>query len=83
MINPILTQLVSAFRGGNGSNLQQMAMGLIQQSPMANTPMGQNLANLVKNGNGNEIINIVRNVSQQQGINFDQEFSNFKNNLGL
>lgn len=82
--NPMLRQMAQAFMGGNGVNQQQqqqIAINLIQRSPMANTPIGQNLITQIRNGNTNEVINVVKNLSQQQGINFDSEFLNFKNNL--
>lgn len=50
---------------------------------MGNTPMGLNLLQLAKEGKTPEIEQIVRNIFEQQGINFDQEFATFKNKLGL
>ena len=49
----------------------------------ANTPLGNNLLNLARNGQTREIEQIARNLYQQQGgKNFDQDFLAFKQRLG-
>jgi len=45
--------------------------------------MGDNLLLLAKEGKGADIERIVRNMYAQNGRNFDLEFSQFKNFLGL
>ena len=77
-MNPM--QLMQMIR--SGMNPQQLAMNLLQQN-MGNTPMGQNLLNLAKNGKTADIEQVVRNLAQQQGIDFDKEFASFKQMLGL
>lgn len=77
-MNPM--QLIQILR--NGQNPQQLAMNLLE-SQMGNTPMGQNLLNLAKNGRAADIEQIVRNLAKQQGIDFDKEFNAFKQMLGL
>lgn len=77
-MNPM--QLMQMIRGG--MNPQQLAMNLIQQN-IGNTPMGQNLLNLAKNGKTADIEQVVRNLAQQRGIDFDKEFASFKQMLGL
>lgn len=49
---------------------------------MSETPMGKNLLSLVKNGNSQGIEEIARNMSLQKGIDFDKEFTAFKQMLG-
>lgn len=73
-------QLIQMIR--SGQNPQQIAMNLLQQN-MGNTPMGQNLLKLAQNGQTADIEQIVRNLAQQQGIDFDKEFAAFKQMLGL
>lgn len=73
-------QLIQMIR--SGQNPQQLAMNLLQQN-MGDTPMGQNLLQLAQNGQTADIEQIVRNLAQQQGINFDKEFASFKKMLGL
>ena len=77
-MNPM--QFMQMIRGG--MNPQQLAMNLIQQN-IGNTPMGQNLLNLAKNGKTADIEQVVRNLAQQRGIDFDKEFASFKQMLGL
>ncbi len=77
-MNPM--QLIQMIRGGQ--NPQQLAMNLLQQN-MGNTPMGKNLIQLAQNGKTADIEQIVRNLAKQQGIDFDKEFTAFKQMLGL
>lgn len=73
-------QLIQMIR--SGQNPQQLAMNLLQQN-MGNTPIGQNLLQLAQNGQTADIEQIARNLAKQQGIDFDKEFANFKQMLGL
>ena len=71
-------QLIQAIR--NGANPQQLLMGILE-GQMANTPMGKNLLDLAKQNKTKEIEKIVRNICQQKGVDFDKEFSSFKQSL--
>lgn len=73
-VNPM--QLVQLIRGG--MNPQQLVMNILQEKSV-NNPILQNAANLAKNGNQAALYQIARNLAQQRGLNFDQEFANFKN----
>lgn len=77
-MNPM--QLLGMLRGG--ANPQQLVMQLLQ-GEMGNTPMGQNLLSLAQQGNGTQIEEIARNFCKQKGVDFDQEFTAFKNFLGV
>ena len=68
-------QLLLAIK--NGANPQQLLMGILE-GQMANTQIGKNLLNLVKQNKTKEIEQIARNICQQNGIDFDKEFSSFK-----
>lgn len=76
--NPM--QFIQMIKGGQ--NPQQLVMQILENQ-MSNTLMGQNLLNLVKQNKSNEIETIVRNIAQQRGIDFDKEFSAFKQMLGI
>lgn len=76
--NPM--QFMQAIRGGQ--NPQQLMLSLLQQK-MGNTPMGQNLMQLAQNNDIQGIEQIARNLCAQRGLDFDQEFSAFKKQLGL
>lgn len=77
-MNPM--QLISILRGGG--NPQQLVMSLLQNE-MGNTPMGQNLLSLAQKGDAPQIEEIARNICKQKGVDFDKEFSAFKQLLGI
>lgn len=77
-MNPM--QLIGMIR--NGQNPQQLVMNLLEQN-MGNNPMGQNLLKLAKEGKTKDIEQIARNLVGQQGVDFDKEFANFKQMMGL
>ena len=77
-VNPM--QIIQMIKGG--SNPQQLLMSILQGN-MGNTPMGQNLMTLVQNGDKQGLEKIARNLCQQKGVNFDQEFNAFKQRLGI
>lgn len=76
--NPL--QFMQAIR--QGQNPQQLMLQMLQQK-MGNTPMGQNLMQLAQNNDVNGIEQVARNLCAARGLNFDQEFSQFKQRLGL
>lgn len=77
-MNPM--QLITMLRGGG--NPQQLVMSLLQNE-MGNTPMGQNLLSLAQKGDAPQIEEIARNICKQKGVDFDKEFSAFKQLLGI
>ena len=77
-VNPM--ELIKQIRGG--ANPQQLLMGILENN-MKNTPMGENLIQLAKEGKSQDIEKIARNLCEQRGLNFDEEFKAFKNHIGL
>ena len=77
-VNPM--QLVQMIK--NGMNPQQLMISVLENQ-MTNTPLGANLLNLAKKGDGKQIEQIARNIYQQQGRNFDEDLNAFKRQLGL
>lgn len=75
-VNPM--QLIQLIK--NGRNPQQLLMEIMNQQGNQN-PIFQNAMNLAQNGNVSALQKIARNLAQQRGINFDQEFTNFKQSL--
>ena len=61
-------------------NPSQMMMQFLEQQ---NNPMSQNLLNLVRANNTQDIERIARNICAQRGVDFDKEFTAFKQSLGL
>ena len=77
--NPIQMMMQMA---RNRQNPEQIMLQFLQQQAQQN-PMGQNLLNLVQSGRTQDIEKIVRNICAQRGIDFDKEFTAFKQSLGL
>jgi len=68
----------------NKGNPQEMVMSMLQQNAQ-NNPMAKNILSMLQNG-GNptqSIENFARNQFKQQGRDFDTEFAQFKQMLGL
>ena len=76
-VNPsILMQMIRS-----GQNPQQLLMSILSQN---NSPLSQNLLQLARQGNSQEIEKIVRNLyAQKGGKDFDTDFMAFKKSLGL
>ena len=66
----------------NRQNPEQMMMQFQQQQAQQN-PMGQNLLSLAQSGKTADIEKIARNICAQRGVDFDKEFTAFKQSLGL
>ena len=79
MANPIM-QFMQMVR--SGSNPETMMMNMLQQQ-MGNNPIGQNLMELARKGDGQGIEQIARNLCAQRGLDFDKEFAAFRQQLGL
>lgn len=77
-VNPqMLIQMIR-----QGKNPQQLMMSVLQGQE--NTPLTQNLLNLVQQGRGDEIIQVVKNIyAQSGGRNFDQDFEAFRRDYGF
>lgn len=76
-INPIqqMMQMVKAHQ-----NPSQMMLEFLQQQ---NNPMSQNLLSLARANNTQDIEKIARNIFSQRGLDFDKEFTAFKQSLGI
>ena len=77
-MNVNIMQLLQLMKGGK--NPQEIVMNILQQSGN-NNPIIQNATGLAKNGNVSALETIARNLAQQRGLDFDTEFTNFKNYL--
>lgn len=65
-----------------GQNPQQIMMNFLESSAQS-SPFGQNLLNLAKTGRTADIEQIARNYCQSHGVDFDTEFTAFRQKLGL
>jgi len=77
-VNP--AELIKMIR--QGQNPQQLMINILENN-MKETPMGENLLTLAKEGKSADIEKIARNMFKEQGLDFDTEFTAFKKNLGL
>ena len=66
----------------NSTNPQQLVLMMLE-SRIGNTPFGKNLITLAKENQTQQIEQIARNMLKSNGKDFDKEFNEFKNNLGL
>lgn len=73
-------QIISMIR--NSNNPQQLVMSMLQQQS-TNNPMLNNVLQLARNNDQKGIEEIARNVAKEKGLDFDKEFSNFKQMLGV
>lgn len=74
-INPM--QLIQMIKGG--MNPQQLVSQILPQ--FNNIPVVQNAYNMMQNRDIKGLEQIARNLSQQRGIDFDTEYTNFKNSF--
>lgn len=72
-VNPM--QLIQLIKSGN--NPQQLLMNILQQQGN-NNPILNNAAGLAQKGDVSALWMIARNIAQQKGLDFDKEFSSFK-----
>ena len=77
-INPM--QFINQIR--SGQNPQQLMLNFLEQQAN-NNPMGQNLLNLVRNNQTQDIEQFARNMFASNGRDFDSEFKKFKDTFGL
>lgn len=66
-----------------GKNPQQMILNYLQQSQIGSTPIGQNLMQLTQKGDYGALEQIAKNICQQKGLNYEEQFRNFKQSLGM
>ena len=64
----------------NGANPQQIVMGMLQQSASQN-PMAQNFLALANSHKTNDMEQIVRNMYQAKGLDFDKASSELEEML--
>lgn len=63
-----------------GRNPEEIVMQYMQNTPI-NDPRITSLVQYAQSGNSTELVNLARQMFQQQGRNLDNEFSNFMNML--
>ena len=77
-VNPL--ELIRMIK--EGKNPQQLLISILE-GEAGSTPMGANLLELAKMGRADQIEKFARNVYQERGLDFDKEFTAFKQQFGL
>lgn len=77
-VNPM--QLVQMIK--SGQNPQQLMLHVLETQG-STSPMGANLLNLARQGKTGEIELIARNLARERGVDYDKEFTAFRQVLGL
>ena len=61
-------------------NPQQAVLQLLENNT---NPMAKQVLEMAKNGDKNGIEQFARNVCKEKNVDFDEEISKFRNNIGL
>ena len=76
-----LMNIMQMIKGGNPEQIiQQM---LKDNCQFANNPIVMNMLDMAKSGDISGIEQIGRNIAKEKGIDFDKEFSKFKNQFHI
>ena len=81
MMNVDPTKLIELIR--NGKNPQQLMLHVLEDKAYTNNPVMMNLLELAKENRTSEIEQVARNLYAERGLDFDSEFNNFKQKLGI
>ena len=65
----------------SGKNPQQLMLSILENGMMANNPIMTNLFNLAKQNRTADIEQFARNYCAERGVDFDKEFTSFKEGL--
>ena len=77
-VNPL--QIIRMIK--EGRNPQQLMLSILE-GQASTSPMGANLLELARMGRTNDIEKIARNMYAERGLDFDKEFTAFKQQFGL
>ena len=76
-----LMNIMQMIKGGNPQQIiQQM---LKDNCQFANNPIVMNMLDMAKSGDISGIEQIGRNIAKEKGLDFDKEFSKFKNQFHI
>ncbi len=78
-INPM--QLIGMMRNSNNPN--DFVINMLEQYGGNGNPIMKNLIELAKKGDSSGIEQIARNILKERGFDFEKEFKDFKQQLGL
>lgn len=78
-VNPM--QLIGQIM--QGQNPVQLLLQIMSQNMPNNSPIYGNLSTMAQNQDARGLEMFARNLAASKGLNFEQEFINFKKNLGI
>ena len=76
-----LMNIMQMIKGGNPQQIIQQI--LKDNCQFANNPIVMNMLDMAKSGDISGIEQIGRNIAKEKGIDFDKEFSKFKNQFHI
>ena len=77
MGNPIMSIIGQMIK--SGGNPQQIIQNMMGNNEIMKNPMAKNILGMAKNGDIAGVEQLGRNIAKERGVDFDQEFSKFKN----
>ncbi len=78
--NPNMMQFMQMMKAAR--NPQQAIMNMLENQ-VGQNPMAKNLLELAKYNDAKGVENVARNIMKEQGLDFDEEFNNFKRMFGF
>lgn len=78
--NPNMMQFMQMMKATR--NPQQTVMNMLENQ-VGQNPMAKNLLELAKHNDVKGVENVARNIMKEQGLDFDEEFNNFKQTFGF
>lgn len=78
--NPNMMQFMQMMKAAR--NPQQAVMNMLENQ-VGQNPMAKNLLELAKRNDAKGVENVARNIMKEQGLDFDEEFNNFKQMFGF
>lgn len=67
--------LIKTFKTQDPSSI---VSNMVNEAAQQGNPIMQNLADLIKKGDTQQIESVVRNVAKERGLDYDKEFKAFK-----
>ena len=78
--NPNMMQFIQMMKAAR--NPQQAVINMLENQ-VGQNPMAKNLLELAKRNDAKGVENVARNIMKEQGLDFDEEFNNFKQMFGF
>ena len=77
------TNMIDFIKVIKQGNPQAFVMNILQQDAQKGNPIAGNLIKMINSGDSRGIEQVARNIAKEKGIDFDKEFSKFKNQFHI